>query len=88
MIMQIDFDGLGRKKIDYYNYLLARKIQLLQHYYPIHLQKFYQKMGFQKGFFPVSAEFYEKSFSYPIYFGLLDSDVEYICKQISSFFEE
>ena len=43
------------------------KIGVNVHYIPIHTQPFYKKMGFSKGDFPASEEYYSRALSIPMY---------------------
>ncbi|MFO1257737.1 MAG: UDP-4-amino-4,6-dideoxy-N-acetyl-beta-L-altrosamine transaminase [Gammaproteobacteria bacterium] len=45
------------------------------HYIPIHIQPFYQKMGFKCGDFPVAEEYYRNCISLPMYYGLTDEQL-------------
>ena len=50
--------------------LKKRKIYVGIHYYPVHLQPFYRKLGFRRGNFPISEEYSDTAMSLPIYSGL------------------
>jgi len=60
-----------------------------QIHYPIppHLQNAYKHLGFQKGDFPIAEELADTSISLPLYIGLRDSEVEYICNAIKRFYK-
>ena len=49
-------------------------IALNMHYIPVHLQPYYQKMGFKRGDFPVSEAYYDEAFTLPLYYRLTDED--------------
>jgi dTDP-4-amino-4,6-dideoxygalactose transaminase len=44
----------------------------------VHLQPFYQKFGFKEGDFPNAEEYYKKTISLPVYFGLSDGDLSVV----------
>lgn len=46
------------------------------HYYPVHLQPYYRKMGFKEGDFPQAEKFYSEALSLPMYYGLSEADQE------------
>ena len=54
-----------RSKI--YKEMHKNQIGVNVHYIPIHTQPFYKKMGFSKGDFPVSEEYYSRALSIPMY---------------------
>jgi dTDP-4-amino-4,6-dideoxygalactose transaminase len=57
-------------------------------HYPIppHLQKNFQEQGFAKGDFPIAEEIAKTSLSLPLWPGMEQTDVEYICEVIKKFF--
>jgi len=48
------------------------------HYIPIHLQPYYQNLGFNKGDFPVAEEYYSRAISLPLFPKLTASEQQYI----------
>ncbi|MBW1740206.1 MAG: UDP-4-amino-4,6-dideoxy-N-acetyl-beta-L-altrosamine transaminase [Deltaproteobacteria bacterium] len=83
-VILIDFGRIERSKRKFYEEMKARNINLAVHYYPIHLNPFYQKLGFKGGMFPVCEEYYSKAFTLPLHTHLDMEDVDYICEQIQS----
>ncbi|MXV52830.1 aminotransferase [Pedobacter sp. HMF7647] len=59
-------------------------------HYPIppHLQKAYQYLGFIKGDFPISEELADTCLSLPIWPGMTERQVEFICSKTCSFCNE
>jgi UDP-4-amino-4,6-dideoxy-N-acetyl-beta-L-altrosamine transaminase len=55
------------------------------HYIPIHLQPYYQRMGFLAGDLPVAETYYVGAISLPLYPGLTDSDQDYVIQKIKVF---
>jgi len=53
------------------------------HYIPVHLQPFYQKMGFKKDDFPEVEQYYNQCITLPIHPSLGDSEVEYIATTLN-----
>ena len=58
-------------------------------HYPIppHLQKAYSHLNFIKGDFPIAEKLANQSLSLPIYPGLINDQVDYICDSIKEFFK-
>lgn len=54
------------------------------HYIPIHLQPYYQKLGFKKHQFPAAENFYNTALSLPMYASLSDSDVDFVIECVLS----
>jgi dTDP-4-amino-4,6-dideoxygalactose transaminase len=49
----------------------------------VHLQPYYQGMGFKNGEFPNAEAYYRAAISLPIYFGLTEDEQDYVIDQIS-----
>jgi UDP-4-amino-4,6-dideoxy-N-acetyl-beta-L-altrosamine transaminase len=52
---------------DIYQQLHAKGVGVNVHYIPIHLQPYYQKLGFKKGDFPMSEHFYQHALTLPLF---------------------
>lgn len=57
-------------------------------YYPIplHLQKCFSYLGYKKGDFPIAERTCEEIIALPMYPELRDDEVEYVCDQITAFY--
>lgn len=68
-------------------FLNKQGINTLIHYpFPPHLQKAYSDLGYKNGAFPIAESLAKTSLSLPIYPGLSEKEVGYICRSIKSFF--
>jgi len=52
------------------------------HYIPVHLQPYYQKMGFKLGDFPNAEQYYRRVISLPLYPELSPSDQHHVIEQV------
>lgn len=52
---------------------------------PMHLQEAYKDLRIQKGELPIAEEISMTELSLPIYYGMLDEDVDYIISSLNSF---
>lgn len=82
MLILINFDKLGKTKRGIYEKMSHAGINLSVHYLPIHLNPFYQRLGFRKGHFPAAEQYYEQAFSLPLHPGLDMDDVDFICDNL------
>jgi len=83
----IDFNKTSFSKLEFFNQMKERGINLQVHYIPVHLQPYYSlNYNFKPGDFPVSEKFYEQEFSIPIFNDLDESQVEYVIDSIFSIF--
>ena len=78
---------LINKDNDFHKYIFEelrkRKIGVQLHYIPVHLQPYYQSLGFKSGDFPISEKYASSAFSLPNYPNLKKEEISYICKQIT-----
>uniref|UniRef100_UPI00404846B2 UDP-4-amino-4, 6-dideoxy-N-acetyl-beta-L-altrosamine transaminase n=1 Tax=Shewanella baltica TaxID=62322 RepID=UPI00404846B2 len=60
----------------------AQGIQVHVHYFPVHLQPYYQKLGFSVGQFPEAERFYRSILTLPLYPNLTAEQIGYICNNL------
>tara|TARA_R110002110_G_scaffold2830_1_gene14151 strand:+ start:82345 stop:83499 length:1155 start_codon:yes stop_codon:yes gene_type:complete len=53
------------------------------HYIPVHLQPFYKKLGFVSGSYPVAEDYYDRTISIPIFYGLKEKQQDYIIEKLT-----
>jgi dTDP-4-amino-4,6-dideoxygalactose transaminase len=76
-----------KKRNELQQYLLEHNIGTLIHYpIPPHLQKAYATLGFTKGDFPIAEELAATSLSLPLWPGIKQEQVKYVCDIIQRFF--
>ncbi len=84
----IDFKKTKFSKLEFFNKMKSKGINLQVHYIPVHLQPFYNSnYNFKHGDFPFAESFYEKEFSLPIYNDLDKDKVNYVIDTIFSIFK-
>lgn len=66
------------------NGLRDEGIGLHVHYIPIHLQPYYQALGFKEGQFPEAERYYSEALSLPIFPDLSDADLSYVSERIQA----
>ncbi len=78
-----------KKRDELMAFLKERGVGTLIHYpIPPHLQEAYQHLGYQPGDFPIAEEIAGTALSLPIYPGLIEEEITYICDLIHDFFEK
>lgn len=70
-------EKLDRKAI--FNGMRAEGICVHVHYYPVHLQPYYLKLGFAKDDFPNAESFYKHCLTIPLYPDLTFAQQDFIC---------
>lgn len=67
-------------------FLNARGIETNKHYpIPIHLQECYKEFGYKEGDFPIAEEISATELSIPIYYGMTDTEIQYVIDSINEF---
>lgn len=86
LIIQFDLKILGKKFNQLFNFFKRNKIGVNLHYYPLHLQPFYKKVGFKKGYLPNTEDYSARSLSLPNYVGLTDKNLKFVIGTIKKLF--
>lgn len=68
-----------------YSHLRNNKIGVGVHYIPVHLQPYYQNLGFKKGDFPKAEAYYDSVISLPIFYDLDFRSVDRVIENVNSF---
>ena len=71
-VVRLDFARIGKTKEQIFTEMKERGIVLNLHYIPVHLQPYYERLGFAKGDFPHSEAYYEEALTLPLYYTLTD----------------
>lgn len=71
----------GRRR-EVYEYLRQNNVGVQVNYFPAHLHPVFLDQGFGRGNFPRAEAFYDAEISLPMYYGLHDSEVEYVVERL------
>ena len=75
-VVRVDFEKANLSKQELFSKMRTRGVALMVHYIPVHLQPYYQTLGFKRGNFPESERYYEEAVTLPIYYDLTDEQQE------------
>ncbi len=81
-IIRLDLDKINRSHREVFEFLRSLNILVNLHYIPIHLQPYYQNLGFQKGDYPESERFYDEAISIPLHPSLSFEDQDFVIESI------
>ncbi|MDB4551376.1 DegT/DnrJ/EryC1/StrS family aminotransferase [Akkermansiaceae bacterium] len=85
--VQIDFDNIGKSRIEVMRELREQGIGTQVLYIPVHLQPWYrQTYGYAQGKCPHAESYYGKALSLPLYPVMTDSDVRKVVSAVKSLF--
>ena len=77
-VIRLETTRIRKSKTEIFEDMKNRGVTLNLHYIPVHLQPYYQKLGFKEGDFPVSERYYEEALTLPIYYNLTDAQQDEI----------
>ncbi|MDC0172534.1 UDP-4-amino-4,6-dideoxy-N-acetyl-beta-L-altrosamine transaminase [Gammaproteobacteria bacterium] len=83
-VIRLQLDTISATHKDVFQELRANNIAVNLHYIPVHTQPYYKDMGFRRGDFPESEQYYEEAISLPMYSGLTESDQDKVVKVLVS----
>ncbi len=81
-VVRLDKTRTLKSKVEIFEGMKKRGVTLNLHYIPVHLQPYYQKLGFKQGDFPASERYYEEAFTLPIYYELTDEQQNQIARAL------
>lgn len=65
--IRLQLDLIGRSHREVFESLQAQGVGVNLHYIPVHIQPYYQRMGFKVGDFPQAERYYAEAISLPMY---------------------
>lgn len=71
-VVRLDMGKVKKSKRDIFAQMKERGVALNLHYIPVHMQPYYQKLGFQLGDYPQAEQYYREAFTLPLYCELSD----------------
>ena len=75
-------DGACLQRRELFDAMRQAGVLVHVHYIPIHLQPYYQRLGFTQGDFPNAETYYERAISLPLYAGLSDTDQNFVITEV------
>lgn len=66
-VIRVQLEKLSVTHRDVFESLRAQGVGVNLHYIPVHLQPYYQKMGFRPGSFPEAEQYYAEAISLPMF---------------------
>lgn len=77
-VIQIRDGDVNERRKRVFERLREHNIGVQVHYMPVHLQPYYQDMGYREGDFPVAEKYYRRCISLPIFPKMTDEEVGYV----------
>ncbi len=83
-VIRLQLPGGARTHRNVFESLREQGIGVNLHYIPVHIQPYYQAMGFRAGDFPEAERYYAEAISLPMYPGLSDVQLQSVAKALGS----
>lgn len=81
-VVRLDRTRIKKSKAEIFAEMKKRGVTLNLHYIPVHLQPYYQALGFKEGDFPVSERYYEEALTLPLYYELTNEQQKEIVEAL------
>lgn len=81
-VIRLHRAALQRSQREIFEALRAQGIGVQIHYIPVHLQPYYQKLGFQAGDFPEAEAYYQEALSLPIFPALTEQQQDVVIRAL------
>ncbi|MGO3642223.1 MAG: UDP-4-amino-4,6-dideoxy-N-acetyl-beta-L-altrosamine transaminase [Psychrobacter sp.] len=66
-VIRLQLDKISKTHLEVFNGMRDAGILVNLHYIPVHLQPYYQDMGFEEGQFPEAEQYYKEAISLPMF---------------------
>lgn len=75
-------------RLKVYNAMKEKGIGVNVHYIPVHLQPYFERLGFEKGYCPIAEDYYDHALTLPLYSSLTDQEQDYVCTSLEECLSE
>ncbi len=83
-VIRLQLEKINTTHLDVFNALRAAGIQANLHYIPVHMQPYYQKMGFASGQFPEAEKYYKEAISIPLFSVMTEGQQDTVCSTLKT----
>ena len=81
-VVRLQLEKINKTHRQVFEALREQGIGVNLHYIPVHLQPYYQRMGFCSGDFPLAERYYAEAISLPMYPGLTESQQDAVVQAL------
>ena len=86
-VIRLNLNGINKTHKEVFEELREQGIGVNLHYIPVHLQPYYQKMGFRQGDFPNAESYYNNAISLPMFHGMSCEQQDEVISKLSLILE-
>ena len=81
-VIRLKLSELKLSRLEIYNSLRNKGIGVNVHYIPVHLHPFYKNLGFNKGDFPNSENYYDGAITIPMFTKLKKKEIKFVIQAL------
>lgn len=81
-VIRLQLGQINTTHLDVFNALRAAGVLVNLHYIPVHMQPYYQKMGFESGQFPEAEKYYKEAISIPLFSAMTEGQQDTVCSTL------
>ncbi|PCJ50616.1 MAG: UDP-4-amino-4,6-dideoxy-N-acetyl-beta-L-altrosamine transaminase [Gammaproteobacteria bacterium] len=78
-IIRLELQKISHSHKGVFNAIREKGVGVNLHYIPIHLQPYYQGLGFKEGDFPTAEKYYREAISIPLYPQMSEMQLDEVC---------
>ena len=82
-VIRLHQEHATKNHLQVFQELRSRNILVNVHYIPVHLQPYYQTLGFRQGSFPNAESYYQEALSLPMFPTLADEEQNYVSRSLA-----
>lgn len=82
-VIKIDSARTKKTRREVFDSMREAGVLVNVHYFPVHLQPHYRRMGFSPGDFPQAESYYRDALSLPLYFELTEEKQDYVIERLA-----
>ncbi|QMW14234.1 UDP-4-amino-4,6-dideoxy-N-acetyl-beta-L-altrosamine transaminase [Pseudoalteromonas sp. MT33b] len=87
-VIRLNLSAITKSHKQVFDELRAAGIGVNLHYIPVHLQPYYQRMGFNVGDYPEAERYYAEAISIPMFHGMTHEQQDDVVKQLTAVLSE
>jgi dTDP-4-amino-4,6-dideoxygalactose transaminase len=81
-VVRLQLEKISATHLQVFETLRAKDIMVNLHYIPVHIQPYYQQMGFKQGDYPQAEQYYREAISIPMHVNLTDEELLFVASSL------
>lgn len=83
-VIRLQLEQINITHLDVFNALRAAGVLVNLHYIPVHMQPYYQKLGFASDQFPEAEQYYKEAISIPLFSAMTEGQQDTVCSTLKT----